>query len=131
MTSKLLLAAALAFGLGTATAMAQNDQLEPDSGAAPGTEATTPPGARSLGESFFVDPATRTLRTEAEVRAGWSQLSAQQRAEVRDYCGAVDAAAAPPDDEMTTGSVTPDSTMPDSAMDVASIERSCSWVSGM
>lgn len=124
MTSRLLIAAALSLGLGSGAALAQNDQLEPD--AAPGSEAMQPSGERSIGETLFIDPATGNLRSEAEVRADWRQLTMDQQAEVRTYCNAVDTAAAPPDEELTTGSITQDATM-----DAASLERSCGWVDGM
>jgi hypothetical protein len=125
MTTKILIAAALSLGLGTGFALAQNDQLEPDNGAAPCTETTVPTGPGSIGETFFVDPATGTLRSEAEVRAGWEGLTMTEQAEIRSYCNAVDMAAAP-DDQMTTGSITPDEPTA-----VASIEQSCSWIGGM
>lgn len=121
MTSKILIAAALSLGLGTAVAMAQNDQLEPDAGAAPGAETTLPAG-EAAGEAFFTDPATGALRTEEDVRANWQTLSEEQQAEVRVFCDTVDMAATP-DDDMTTGSVTTD--------EVASIEQSCGWIEGM
>lgn len=127
MTPKLLIAAALSFGLGTGVAMAQNDILQPD--AAPGTTTTLPMGWEGpIGDAFFADPATGTLRPEGEVRANWQSLTMQQQAEVRTYCATVDTAAnvTPPDDQMTTGSITPDD-----ATHVAAIDKACEWIKDM
>lgn len=124
MTSRLLIIAALSLGLGAGVALAQNDQLQPDS--APGAGTVLPAGERGIGETFFIDPATGSLRGEAEVRAGWQELTMDEQTEVRSYCNAVGMASAPPTEELTTGSVTPDATT-----EVASIERSCGWIAGM
>ncbi len=128
MTPKLLIAAALSLGLGTGFAMAQNDVIQPDASPAPGSETTLPMGWEGpIGDAFFADPATGTLRTEDEVRANWQGLTEEQQAEVRAYCATVDtAAAAPPDDQMTTGSITPGD-----AAQVAAVEQACEWVDAM
>lgn len=127
MIYKLLIATTLSLGLGTAVAVAQNDMLEPN--AAPGTGAETglPMGwDGAIGDAFFADPTTGTLRTEDEVRANWQGLTDEQQAQVRAHCATVDTAGTQTDDQMTTGSVTPDDTM-----HTASIERVCDWVDTM
>lgn len=127
MTHKLLIAAALSLGFGTAVAMAQNDVLQPDAAPGPGAETSLPMGwDGAIGDAFFADPATGTLRTEEEVRANWQGLSEEQQAQVRSHCATVDTADAQTNDQMTTGSVTPDETM-----HIASIERVCDWVGAM
>lgn len=124
MTHKLLIAAALSLGLGTSFAMAQNDIIQPD--AAPGTQTGLPTGwDGAIGDAFFADPAAGTLRTEDEIRANWEGLSADQQAQVRMNCDAMDTAAAQPDDQMTTGSVTPDT------QHTAALESVCDWVGAM
>lgn len=124
MTPKLLVAAALSLGLGTGIALAQDDLTQPDT--SPPTGATLPMGWEGpIGDAFFSDPATGTLRTEEEVRANWQGLTDEQQAEVRAHCATVDTAAAEPDDDMTTGSVTDDATQ------TAAIEQACEWVDAM
>ena len=126
MTPKFLIAAALSLGLGTGFAMAQNDVIQPDASPAPGSETTLPMGWEGpIGDAFFSDPATGTLRTEEEVRANWQGLTDEQQAEVRAHCATIDTAAAEPDDDMTTGSVTDDATQ------TAAIEQACEWVDAM
>ncbi|MCO5147249.1 MAG: hypothetical protein M9895_13865 [Aquamicrobium sp.] len=132
MTPKFLIAAALSLGLGTGIAMAQNDMLQPD--AAPGSDAETtlPMGWEGpIGDAFFADPATGTLRTEDEVRANWQGLTEEQQAEVRTYCATVDTAAATPPDQMTDDQMTTGSITPDEANQVAAIQQACGWVDAM
>lgn len=125
MTPKLLIAAALALGLGTGIAMAQNDALQPGTGAAPDMQGTLPQGWEgAVGDAFFADPATGTLRTEEEARANWQGLTDEEQAQVRAYCETI--ASVPPDDQMTTGSI-----VPGDATQVAAIERACGWVDTM
>ncbi|MCO5156770.1 MAG: hypothetical protein M9945_08455 [Aquamicrobium sp.] len=132
MTPKLLIAAALSLGLGTGFAMAQNDVIQPDASPAPGSETTLPMGWEGpIGDAFFADPATGTLRTEDEVRANWQGLTEEQQAEVRAYCATVDTAAAAPPDQMTDDQMTTGSITPDEANQVAAIQQACGWVDAM
>ena len=127
MTPKLLVVAALSLGLGTGVALAQTDLVQPDTSPPTGAQTTLPMGWEGpIGDAFFSDPATGTLRTEEEVRANWQGLTEAQQAEVRTYCATVDTAATQPDDDMTTGSVTPDD-----ATQTAAIEQACEWVDAM
>lgn len=128
MTSRLLIAAAMSLGLGTGIAMAQNDTAQPDAAPAPGTESTLPSGwTGAIGDAFFSDPAAGTLRSEDEVRTNWEGLSDEQQAQVRAECATVATAQTQPDDNMTTGSVTPGS----DNMHMASIQQACEWVEAM
>ena len=130
MTHKLLIAAALTLGLGTATAMAQTTPAQPETGAAsPGMQDTLPMGWEGpIGDAFFSDAPAGTLRSEAEIRANWEGLTSEQQAQVRSDCANVDTAATQSDDsdDMTTGSVTPD----DGTV-TASVEQVCGMVGAM
>lgn len=143
MTYKLLVAAALSLGLGTAVAMAQTDTIEPEAGAAPDATAGSqlPMGwDGAIGDAFFADPELGTLRSQEEVSANWETLTDEQQAQVRAHCDTVDTAAADTmeapaddttagadvmDDDVTTGSTSPDTTH------TASIEQVCGWVDTM
>ena len=150
MIYKLFVAAALSLGLGTAVAVAQTDSAQPGASAVPDTTASPqlPAGwDGAIGDAFFADPAQGTLRSEEEVRANWGMLSDEQQAQVRAHCATIDTAAADApeptddtsaanapttgdtssagaqtDDEMTTGSTTPDT------MHTASVEQVCDWI---
>jgi len=130
MTFKLLAAIALSLGLGTAVALAQTDPIQPETGATTDSGATLPPGWEgALGDAFFSDPTTGTLRSQDEVQANWQNLTEEQQAQVRAHCettataGADTGAAA--DDEVTTGSTTPDGT------NVVAMQQICEWVDAM
>jgi hypothetical protein len=87
MAHKLIIALALSLGLGTA-ALAQ--QQAPGSSPSGQGQAPTVPvwDDPMINDVFFVDPAARTLRSEAEIRANWGTLSAEQQAMVRADCDA-------------------------------------------
>lgn len=125
MTHKLLIAATLAFGFGTAAAMAQSTPAQPETGAAgPTVEGTLPMGWEGpIGDAFFSDSAAGTLRSEAEIRANWEGLTAEQQAQVRTDCATFDTARTQPDDKMTTGSVTTGD-----RTDMAAVEQVCDMV---
>ena len=138
MTYKLLVAATLSLGLGTAIAMAQTGTSQPDSGGAPAPAvgAQLPMGwDGAIGEAFFADHELGTLRSQEEVSANWQTLTGEQQAQVRAHCDTIDTAATgtqddttagtQADNDMTTGSTTPD------AMHTASIEQVCNWVDAM
>jgi hypothetical protein len=40
----------------------------------------------AIADTFYTDSTAGTLRTEAEIRAGWAGLSAEQQAQVRADC---------------------------------------------
>lgn len=144
MTYKLLVAATLSLGLGTAIAMAQTDPGAdaPLTGASPGSAAEShlPPGwDGAIGDAFFSDPLEGTLRSPEEIQANWDTLSDEQQAQVRSHCDTADTAAADTmpapgdtaagaetDDQVTTGSTTPDE-----SLHTASIEQVCDWVGTM
>lgn len=149
MTYKLLVAATLSLGLGTAVAMAQTETTQPEAGAASGAtaESQLPSGwDGAIGDAFFADQEMGTLRSQEEVSTNWQALTEEQQAQVRSHCDTMDTAAATPapagdatqapadgdttagaetQDNVTTGSTTPD------AMHTASIEQVCDWVDAM
>lgn len=144
MTYKLLVAATLSLGLGTAVAMAQTESGTdvPVTGASPGSAADShlPMGwDGAIGDAFFSDPQEGTLRSPEEIQVNWDTLTEEQQAQVRSHCETVDTAAADTmpapgdtaagaetDDEVTTGSTTPDETL-----HTASIEQVCDLVGTM
>jgi hypothetical protein len=141
MAYKLLLATAVSLGLGTGMALAQSTTTAPSVGATPDSSASAqlPAGWEgAIGDAFFSDTDSGTLRSEEEVRANFNSLSAEQQAQVRSHCETLDTAAASPgmtgsdtgatDDNLTTGS-TVDSTVPMSL--TASIEQACGWIDNM
>lgn len=84
---KLLLAASLSLGL--ATAAAAQTSSDPALGGPNGL----PVGwDGAIGEAFFSDTQSGTLRSEAEARANWDTLSSEQQAQVRAHCVSVDTA---------------------------------------
>lgn len=124
MTYKLLVAAALSLGLGTGIAMAQ-DVTQPQPNAA-SPDAQLPMGWEGpIGDAFFADPQLGTLRSQEEVRTNWGALTDEQQAQVRSYCDTVDTAAAGTDEDVTTGSTTPDTAH------MASVVQVCDWVGQM
>lgn len=146
MTYKLLVAATLSLGLGTAIAMAQTETTKPEAGAASGTTAGSqlPSGwDGAIGDAFFADQKMGTLRSQDEVRTNWKALTEEQQAQVRSRCDTMDMAAASAGDaaqapaagkttagadkkdKMTTSSTTPD------AMHTASIKQVCGWIDAM
>lgn len=97
MTYRILAAATLSLGLGTAVAMAQTTTVQPDAGAAPdaGMQTTLPMGwDDAVGDAFFSDADLGTLRSQDEVQANWNDLSEAQQAQVRAHCATIDTAAA-------------------------------------
>jgi predicted Fe-S protein YdhL (DUF1289 family) len=129
MIRKLLIASTLTLGFGVAAAMAQTAPVQPETGAAgPAPQGSLPSSwAGPIGDAFFSDSAAGTLRGEAEIRANWEGLTDEQKAEVRAECVTVDTARSQTDnDDMTTGSVTPD----DGAQ-MAAVEKVCDMVGAM
>lgn len=137
MTYKLLVAAALSLGLGTAIAVAQTDTIEPEAGAVPDAAVGSelPAGwDGAIGDAFFADPELGTLRSEEEVRANWEALSEEQQAQVRSHCDTFDTAAADTLDDPAGAEVdegTTASTTPDGAAHTASVEQVCGWIDTM
>ena len=129
MIRKLVIASALTFGFGAATAIAQTTPAQPETGAAgPSTQETLPMGwDGAIGDAFFTDAAAGTLRSEAEIRTNWDGLTDAQQAQVRADCANVDTAASGTDDNMTTGSITPDG---EGAV-MASVQHVCGMVGAM
>lgn len=151
MTYKLLVAATLSLGLGTAVAMAQTDNAQPEAGATSDSAASTqlPSGwDGAIGDAFFSDTQQGTLRSQDEITANWETLTDEQQAQVRADCDTIDTAAAGTmdapagdnaagsssdstasadsmDDQVTTGSTTGD------AMHTASIKQVCDMVDAM
>jgi hypothetical protein len=131
MTRKLLIATALTLGFGAATAMAQTTTpAQPETGAAsPGMQNTLPSGWEgAIGDAFFTDTAAGTLRSEGEIRANWEGLNDDQQAQVRSDCSTVASAGAQTDDDLTTGSVTPDE---GGTTNMAALEQICDVVGAM
>ncbi|RIK85169.1 MAG: hypothetical protein DCC69_11140 [Hyphomicrobiales bacterium] len=140
MTYRILVAAALSLGLGTAVAMAQTDPAQP--GASPGVTASPqlPTGWEGpIADAFFADQQMGTLRSQEEVRSNWEALSDEQQAQVRSDCSTMDTAGTQTDDDMTTGSTTPDSAAPGTtpgatpgeAVNMAAVEQVCDWIDAM
>ncbi len=107
MTSRILIAAALSFGLGTAAYGAAGDTW----------------GER-LTDMFFANPGDHTLRSEEEVRANWQELSAEEKAQVRADCEANRIAIAT--DQMSTEGSTSRG-----EVDSETTGKLCGWLDGM
>lgn len=136
---KLLLAASLSLGLATA-AVAQTG-----TDTAVGGSGNLPMGwDGAIGDAFYSDTQTGTLRSEAEARANWDSLSSEQQAQVRSHCVSVDTAGGagtmPGNDSDVTGSTgstgsagsqssSSDTSLPGAGADyTASIQQVCSWI---
>lgn len=123
MTYKLLAAAVLSLGMGTA-AIAQTDASSDDDT----TNITLPTGWNGdIAAAFFVDESTGELRSEDEAKANFAALSADQQAVVTEHCttmASTDAMAS--DDNMTTSSTSETSDTPN-----AEIAQACEWAMGM
>lgn len=134
MTHKILVAAALAFGLGTAVAVAQTNPSQPE-GASDmmTTNPQLPTGwDGAIADAFFADPQMGTLHSQAEVQTNWQALDDAQQAQVRADCATMDTAGAQTDDGLTTGSTTPDTATPgETATTAAALEQVCDWVDAM
>ena len=103
MTYRLLVAATLSLGLGTAVALAQTSQ----------TAANLPSDwDPAIADAFFSDTEMGTLRTETEVQTNWADLTTEQQAQVRAHCATVDTAgsALPPAGSDTTAGASTDTT---------------------
>lgn len=132
MTYKLLVAAALSLGLGSAVAMAQTEPAETET--APGVTASPQLPAEwegPIADAFFSDQETGTLRPQDEVQSNWEALTDEQQAQVRADCAKMDTAVTETDDDMTTGSTTPDSTTSADVVETAAIEQVCDWIEAM
>jgi hypothetical protein len=95
--------------------MAQNPK-QGVSGLGSDTGSVPPEWDAQIARAFFLDTGSGTLRTEAEVRANWAQLSPSQHQAVRDYC-----AAGPQGPEDDGGVREPNVTR-------GSLIRLCSWI---
>ncbi|MGQ2905908.1 hypothetical protein [Neoaquamicrobium sediminum] len=95
--------------------MAQNPK-QGVSGLGSDTGSVPPEWDAQIAKAFFLDTGSGTLRTEAEVRANWAQLSPSQHEAVRDYC-----AQAPQGAEDDGGMREPNVTR-------GSLIRLCSWI---
>lgn len=134
MTHKILVAAALAFGLGTAVAVAQTSPTQQEGASDMMTTNTQLPTGwdGAIADAFFADPQMGTLHSQSEVQSNWQALDAAQQAQVRTDCATMDTARAQSDDGMTTGSTTPDSATPgETATLSAALDQVCDWVGAM
>lgn len=128
MTHKILVAAALAFGLGTAMAAAQTDPAQPGGAADITTNQQLPSGwDGAIADAFFSDSQMGTLRSQSEIQTNWQELNAEQQAKVRSDCASMDTAGAQSDSNLTTGSTTPG----ESTTTMAAVEQVCDWVGSM
>lgn len=144
MSCKFLIAASLSLGLATG-AVAQTAPQTGTDPAAAGTSTSTSSGLPmgwdgAIGDAFFSDPQTGTLRPETEVRSNWDTLTSDQQARVRSHCASVDTASsatttpgAGSDVTGSTGSAggqAPAGTaLPTAKSDhTASIQQACGWI---
>ncbi|QGZ34616.1 hypothetical protein [Stappia indica] len=142
MSCKFLIAASLSLGLATG-AVAQTAPQTGTDPAAAGTSTSSglPMGwDGAIGDAFFSDPQTGTLRPETEVRSNWDTLTSDQQARVRSHCASVDTASsatttpgAGSDVTGSTGSAggqAPAGTaLPTAKSDhTASIQQACGWI---
>lgn len=91
MTRNITLIALLSLGLGATGALAQTSPAPatpaPGADATIGTVTTLPQGWEgAIGDTFFDDTATGSLRSEADISTSWRALSAEDQATVREYC---------------------------------------------
>jgi len=137
-------ALALSLGLGTA-ALAQSSTTGADtstSGAAAGSM-TMPQGWQgTIADTFFSDPATGTLKSDTDIKSGWSKLSADQQAQVKSDCQSHMASAGTGTsgaDKTTTSSTTANGSASTSgsastggsADMTASLDKLCGEIQGM
>lgn len=150
MSCKFLIAASLSLGLATGAVAQTSTQTAPQTGtdpAAAGTSTSTSTSSGlpmgwdgAIGDAFFSDPQTGTLRPETEVRSNWDTLTSDQQARVRSHCASVDTASsatttpgAGSDVTGSTGSAggqPPAGTaLPTAKSDhTASIQQACGWI---
>lgn len=90
----MIAASVLALGLGTA-AHAQSSEANSGSKTIPDSTATTnsvdgtsDTWLGSMGPMFFTDAEGMTLRSEDEIRTNYGSLTDEQKAAMRDECGA-------------------------------------------
>jgi hypothetical protein len=93
-----------------------HDSKQGVSGLGSDTGSVPPEWDAQIAKALFLDTGSGTLRTEAEVRANWAQLSPSQHEAVRDYC-----AASPQGPEDDGGMREPNVTR-------GSLIRLCSWI---
>ncbi|MCG5480074.1 hypothetical protein [Sinorhizobium alkalisoli] len=108
-----------AVSMAMASAAIAQDSSGSASGAASGTAATstdmlqmtqaerdaTADWTGPIADALFTDQSKTSLRSEAEIRSNWSQLSAEQQSQVKEDCNTVQSASA--DTSTTTGTTTP------------------------
>lgn len=80
MLNKFLTITALSLALGTTSALAQ---------AQPGPTGLPGGWDGAVGDAFFSDVDTSTLRTDDEIRASWGTMSEADRIAVQNYCASV------------------------------------------
>ena len=88
MTRTIIAALTLSLGLGTA-ALAQSSTTTTgaDTSASTAGSVTLPQAWQGdISSTFFSDPAAGTLKSDEEIKSGWSKLSADQQAQVKSDC---------------------------------------------
>lgn len=158
MSRKIIIAAALLVGFGTAAFgqgsddLLQGDQVEGPQAGSSGSvgvsgegsdTGSVPPGwDGAIADALFADEGAGTLRSQQEVQENWDKLSGEQQASVREYCAGSDVAqtgsSGDGEANVTTGSTqgqaqggnaTGDAREP--APTRASLIRLCEWVAEM
>ena len=122
MKHNLILAAAVSLAMAS-TAMAQTSSGTSDttSGATTGTSATTSGSAAGMlqmseaeksttanwsgeiADAFFADSTMTKLKSGADIRAGWAELTTEQQAQVEQDCNTMQTASADPSAMPSTG----------------------------
>lgn len=125
MTRTIIAALAISFGLGTA-ALAQSSTSTSTSGAATGSVTLPQAWQGDIASTFFTDPATGTLKSDADIKSGWSKLSADQQAQVKSDCQSHMASA-----KTGTGTSSTDATTTSSTNTMASGSASTNGKAGM
>jgi hypothetical protein len=115
MSTKILAAVAFSLALGTA-AFAQSGGTSTNVGGSPATSSgdsavndqqrVFPKFTGAIGDAFYSDMDKGTLRTEAEMRANFGNLTAEQQAQVRTDCNRVTQSESGTDKMQTSGTGT-------------------------
>jgi hypothetical protein len=86
MTRTIIAALALSLGLGTA-ALAQSSTTTTGADTSTSGSVTLPQAWQGdIAGTFFSDPTAGTLKSDDEIKSGWSKLSADQQAQVKSDC---------------------------------------------
>jgi hypothetical protein len=131
---KRILAASVVIAFAVAPAFAQSSASKSD-GATDSANAGIPgKWAGPIGEAFYTDATGLALRPKEEALANFSNLTAEQQAQVQNDCAAVAADSQGTDmDPGTTASTTTGETAAESATNrapaqTATMQTACQWV---